>query len=54
MEEFEAAKEAFEAGHQLTPDNTFKTWIRKCDAELEGVPSVRDCRMAYAPVLRYA
>ncbi len=36
MEEYEAAKEAFEAGCQLSPDNTFKTWIRKCDAELEG------------------
>ncbi|EFJ50879.1 hypothetical protein VOLCADRAFT_57643 [Volvox carteri f. nagariensis] len=36
MEEYEAAKEAFEAGCQLAPDNTFKTWIRKCDAELEA------------------
>lgn len=36
MEEYEAAKESFEAGCQLSPDNTFKTWIRKCDAELEG------------------
>ncbi|GLC45039.1 hypothetical protein PLESTM_001680100 [Pleodorina starrii] len=35
MEEYEAAKEAFEAGCQLASDNTFKTWIRKCDAELE-------------------
>jgi hypothetical protein len=36
MEEYEGAKEAFEAGSELAPDNTFKTWIRKCDAELEG------------------
>ncbi|KXZ47405.1 hypothetical protein GPECTOR_35g843 [Gonium pectorale] len=35
MEEYEGAKEAFEAGCQLAPDNTFKQWIRKCDAELE-------------------
>ncbi|GIL98106.1 hypothetical protein Vretimale_3572 [Volvox reticuliferus] len=39
MEEYEAAKEAFEAGCQLAPDSTFKTWIRKCDAELEDEAS---------------
>ncbi|GLI58864.1 hypothetical protein VaNZ11_000629 [Volvox africanus] len=39
MEEYEAAKESFEAGCQLSPDNTFKTWIRKCDAELEDEAS---------------
>ena len=36
MEEYEAAKEAFEGGAALAPDATFKTWIRKCDAELRG------------------
>ncbi|PNH05200.1 Protein SGT1 B [Tetrabaena socialis] len=36
MEEYEAAKEFFEAGCQLAPDNTFRTWTRKCDAELEA------------------
>ena len=36
MEEYEAAKEAFEAGQSISIESTFKTWIRKCDAELEG------------------
>jgi suppressor of G2 allele of SKP1 len=36
LEEFESAKEALQAGLALQPDNaTFKTWIRKCNAELE-------------------
>lgn len=35
MEEYEAAKEAFEAGQSISNESTFKTWIRKCDAELE-------------------
>jgi len=36
MEEFETAKSAFKSGHQIEPNNnTFKTWIRKCNSELE-------------------
>mmetsp|Transcript_2072 Transcript_2072/g.6302 ORF Transcript_2072/g.6302 Transcript_2072/m.6302 type:complete len:333 (-) Transcript_2072:1082-2080(-) len=36
MEEFATAKKAFEQGKQIDPDNNqFKTWIRKCNAELE-------------------
>jgi len=36
MEEFETAKISFEKGFQLDPsNNTFRTWIRKCNAELE-------------------
>eukprot|EP00967_Tisochrysis_lutea_P019660 scaffold22360_cov17-Tisochrysis_lutea.AAC.3 len=37
LEEYEAAKEAFDAGASLAPDNSqFQTWARKCQAELEG------------------
>ena len=37
LEEYEAAKEAFEAGQALDPKNSFfKTWIRKCVAEIDG------------------
>jgi hypothetical protein len=36
MEEYETAKAAFEKGQQLDHENaTFKTWIRKCMAEME-------------------
>jgi suppressor of G2 allele of SKP1 len=36
MEEFGTAKNAFEKGRDLDSSNTqFKTWIRKCNAELE-------------------
>jgi len=36
MEEFETAKISFEKGFQLDPsNNSFRTWIRKCNAELE-------------------
>jgi len=36
MEEFETAKSSFEKGQQLDSSNTtFRTWIRKCNAELE-------------------
>lgn len=36
MEEYESAKEVFEAGQKQADDAAFKTWIRKCNAELEG------------------
>ncbi len=37
MDEFESAKAAFEKGLVLDPNNSqFKTWIRKCDAEIES------------------
>ncbi|KAL6765659.1 SGS domain-containing protein [Haematococcus lacustris] len=36
LEEYESAKESFEAGAKLAPDAAqFKTWIRKCQAELD-------------------
>lgn len=36
IDEFETAKDAFEKGYAIEPANAqFKTWIRKCDAELE-------------------
>jgi len=42
MEEYEAAKEAFDAGALLEPGNQlFKTWTRKCQAELEGEAHVQ-------------
>ena len=37
MEEFETALGAFQSGHELEPANKkFRTWSRKCQAELEG------------------
>ena len=37
LDEFESAKEAFETALALDPKaSSYKTWIRKCDAELEG------------------
>lgn len=37
LDEFEAAREAFQAGLAVEPANsTFKTWLRKCEAELAG------------------
>jgi suppressor of G2 allele of SKP1 len=34
--EYEAAKDAFELGQSLDPNNSqFRTWIRKCNTELE-------------------
>eukprot|EP01090_Pellita_catalonica_P016108 TRINITY_DN4536_c0_g1_i1.p1 TRINITY_DN4536_c0_g1~~TRINITY_DN4536_c0_g1_i1.p1 ORF type:complete len:395 (+),score=110.56 TRINITY_DN4536_c0_g1_i1:48-1232(+) len=38
LDEFETAKDAFEAGLKIKPnpkESTFQTWIRKCDAEIE-------------------
>ena len=36
LDEFESARDAFQQGLQLDPDNTrFKTWLRKCAAELK-------------------
>jgi hypothetical protein len=36
MEEFETAKISFKNGLQIEPtNNSFKTWIRKCNSELE-------------------
>jgi suppressor of G2 allele of SKP1 len=36
MEEYTTAKTAFEKGRELDPDTSqFKTWIRKCNAEIE-------------------
>jgi hypothetical protein len=35
LDEFEAAKLAFEKGAELDPSNSqFATWIRKCSAEI--------------------
>ncbi len=35
MDEYEAAKAALEQGQRLDPDNKqYKTWLRKCEAEL--------------------
>jgi suppressor of G2 allele of SKP1 len=37
LEEYETAKMAFEKGQQIDPENSaFKTWIRKCNAEMEA------------------
>ncbi|XP_045205116.2 protein SGT1 homolog [Mercenaria mercenaria] len=36
LEDYQSAKDAFSEGHKLdAEDNNFKTWIRKCEAELD-------------------
>eukprot|EP01123_Difflugia_compressa_P000163 TRINITY_DN10267_c0_g1_i1.p1 TRINITY_DN10267_c0_g1~~TRINITY_DN10267_c0_g1_i1.p1 ORF type:complete len:400 (-),score=99.90 TRINITY_DN10267_c0_g1_i1:76-1275(-) len=35
LAEYESAKEAFQKAQQIDPSPQYKTWIRKCDAELE-------------------
>lgn len=41
LEEYESAKAAFEAGQALDNKNSsFKTWIRKCAAEMDGELSI--------------
>ena len=43
LEEFETAKRSFEKGLELDSSNAiWKTWIRKCDAELEQQPQKRE------------
>jgi len=45
MEEYATAKAAFEKGKTIDPETTqFKTWIRKCNAELEEEMSVEEAR----------
>ena len=36
LDEYESAKEAFEAAHSLDKRRETEIWIRKCNAELEG------------------
>ena len=40
LDEYESAKEAFEAAHALDKRRESETWIRKCDAELKGAHAV--------------
>lgn len=48
LEEYEAAKQAFDAGAKLTPDQTqFKTWIRKCQAEIDGAFYALESRLLH-------
>eukprot|EP00291_Cryptomonas_curvata_P020177 CAMPEP_0172169586 /NCGR_PEP_ID=MMETSP1050-20130122/10787_1 /TAXON_ID=233186 /ORGANISM="Cryptomonas curvata, Strain CCAP979/52" /LENGTH=366 /DNA_ID=CAMNT_0012840659 /DNA_START=28 /DNA_END=1128 /DNA_ORIENTATION=+ len=43
MEEYATAKTAFEKGREIDPDTAqFKTWIRKCNAELEEEMAVEE------------
>jgi len=35
LEEFESSKNAFEKGQSIESLDTFKTWIRKCNAEIQ-------------------
>jgi suppressor of G2 allele of SKP1 len=43
MEEYATAKNAFEKGKEIDPDTAqFKTWIRKCNAELEEEMAVEE------------
>ena len=39
LEEYESAKASFEAAHALEARRETATWIRKCDAELQGAPA---------------
>lgn len=37
LDEYETARDCFSKGLELAPtNNNFKTWIRKCDAEIAG------------------
>ncbi len=39
LEEYETARESFAKAQELAPTNAaLKTWIRKCDAEIQGAP----------------
>jgi len=50
LDEFEAAKQAFEKGQSLDSSNTsFKTWIRKCDAELHVEDTVTTTTTTVTP-----
>ncbi|KAF5831066.1 HSP20-like chaperone [Dunaliella salina] len=50
LEEYEAAKEAFDAGASLAPDNSqFQTWARKCQAELEDERAAAQPAPSLAP-----
>ncbi len=37
LEEYESAKEAFETANSIQKKKEIETWIRKCNAELEGL-----------------
>ena len=37
LEEYESAKEAFETANSIQKKKETETWIRKCNAELEGL-----------------
>ncbi|MCL4418503.1 hypothetical protein M1146_00190 [Patescibacteria group bacterium] len=34
LDKFDVALQAFTKGNELKPNATFKTWLRKCEAEL--------------------
>ena len=38
LEEYESAKASFEAAQALEDRRDTTIWIRKCDAEIQGVP----------------
>ncbi|KAL6072088.1 Cochaperone protein [Balamuthia mandrillaris] len=43
LDEYETALAAFEKGQQLEPENaSFKTWIRKCKAEIESEEGLQE------------
>jgi suppressor of G2 allele of SKP1 len=47
MEEYATAKTAFEKGKEIDPETAqFKTWIRKCNAELEEEMAVEETSAA--------
>jgi len=47
LEEYETAKAAFEKGYQIEPNNaSFKTWIRKCNTEIEAESTRNDSQIS--------
>ena len=49
LEEYESAKASFEAAHALEARRETATWIRKCDAELQGAPAAVSARLLAGP-----
>lgn len=56
LEEYETALQCFQQGQQLAPDMTkFRTWIKRCQAELDGelqgagAPAAAPSKPAAAP-----
>lgn len=49
LEEYESARASFEAAHALEARRETATWIRKCDAELQGAAAAASSRLLPGP-----